>query len=134
MGDRLSAIPTLVNRSNIVGIASLLIVLALVPGCAGMTNGNSNSASHASTLQSQDPVTTIPPSGTSKSIYDPETGNMTTVLFGQNYMAASGRRCAYYFNKANRKGPFLKPSGITCQANDKRWIKVPTRILITPGP
>ena len=76
----------------------------------------------------------IPPPGTAIAIHDGAMGEQVTVVFGENYMAASGRRCAYYFEPGTDAVASKRPSGIACQAGAGGWTRIPRRIPVTPGP
>ncbi len=81
-----------------------------------------------------EPSAAVPAPGTVVEIHDAATGELLTVSFGRNYMAASGRRCAYYFEPGTDAVARKRPSGIVCQAGAGGWTRIPSRIPVTPGP
>ena len=131
-------------------LALLLSFGLLMSGCAGtpiverfLVSGNAqgsvtepSAVPHAmgkAKLSGENAAAIDPAPGTLVEIHDQASGVLLPVTFGRSYMAASGRRCAYYFRPgADTAG--AKPSGIACRSGTAGWSRIPSRIPVSPGP
>ena len=106
----------------------------LVSGCTGIPMFEPVSVPGNAELPAGSTRAAIPAPGTVVAIHDGAMGVQATVMFGENYMAASGRRCAYYFEPGTDAVASKRPSGIACQTGAGGWTRIPRRIAVTPGP
>ena len=106
----------------------------LVSGCTGIPMFEPVSVLGNAELPAGSTSAAIPAPGTVVAIHDGAMGVQATVMFGENYMAASGRHCAYYFEAGTDAVAGRRPSGIACQSGAGGWTRIPSRIPVTLGP
>lgn len=115
-------------------LASLIVFGALASGCTGIPVSESTRTSDNVEARAKSTRPAVPKAGTEGIMHVGTAGQYITVLFGESYMAASGRRCAYFFDRAGNKRAGNLPSGIACQGDNGDWIRIPPRIPVIPGP
>ena len=106
----------------------------LVSGCTGIPMFEPVSVPASAEPPAGNPSAAIPVPGTAVAIHDGAMGVQATVMFGENYMAASGRRCAYYFEPGTDAVAGKRPSGIACRTGTDGWTRIRSRVPVTPGP
>ena len=114
--------------------ATVMTLGMLVSGCTGVPMFGNGPVVNNAELPAGNASAAVPAPGTAVAIHDGAMGEQATVMFGENYMAASGRRCAYYFEPGTDAVARKRPSGIVCQAGAGGWTRIPSRIPVTPGP
>ena len=114
--------------------AMVMTLGMLVSGCAGIPMFQAVPGPGNAEPPAGNTSPAVPAPGTAVAIHDGAMGEQATVMFGENYMAASGRRCAYYFDPGSDAVASKGPSGIACHARAGGWTRIPPGILVTPGP
>ena len=126
---------TLLHRAaRQIQFATVITLGILVSGCTGIPMFEPVSVPGNREPPAGNSSAAMPAPGTAVAIHDGAMGEQVTVVFGENYMAASGRRCAYYFEPGTDAVASKRPSGIACRAGAGGWTRIPRRIAVTPGP
>jgi hypothetical protein len=103
---------------------------SILYGCASVPASEPVAAPAAAEQRTSGAAATVPAPGASAPIHDVGAGELKLVRFGKSYMAASGKRCAYYYDPGHGNAP----SGIACQDQAGGWYRSSPRIPVTRGP